>query len=203
MIITIITFIILIVGLNCIPLLIKKDYPKTKGIIIKSLFIITFLLLTILIFNLYGYRPKGKFTLKIIGLIFILLTFTYFATQKNTIQKILTSAFIVTPILVMFIFTYIFLFTQTLKEFKIDDNTKIITTEGRFLSCGELIYITQNKFLIFDKEVHYESSLCLRGIEKIETVKIDDKNVEFFIYHNGEMDSENPYKYNVERKNCW
>ena len=106
-----------------------------------------------------------------------------------------------TPLLVVSIFTI--LFGQTLKEFKVNDNTKIIVTTGGLLSCGELIYITQTKFGIFDKEVHYESSLCLHEIEKIETVRIDDKHAVFLIYHNGEMDSENPYKYDVERKNSW
>jgi hypothetical protein len=35
------------------------------------------------------------------------------------------------------------------------------------------------------------------------TLKIDDKHEEILIYHNGKLDSENPYKYEMERKNVW
>jgi hypothetical protein len=34
-------------------------------------------------------------------------------------------------------------------------------------------------------------------------MKLDEKHAEFLIYHNGALDSENPYKYDVERKNGW
>lgn len=196
-----IIFIGLIVGLNCIPLLIKTNFPKTEKVIGKLLVVTIILFLIILIFAFYGYRIKGQYTFLTISLIFIGLTIIYFALFKNTTTKILTTTFLLTPLLVISIF--MLLFGQVLKEFHINDNTKIIVTTGGFLSCGELIYITQTKFGVFDKEVHYESSLCLRGIEKIETVKIDDKQVEFLIYHDKTMDSENPYRYNMERKNGW
>lgn len=197
----IIIFLGLIIGLNCIPLLTKTNFPKTKKVIVKMLIVATILFLTFSIFAFNGYRLKGQYTFMVIGLTFIGLTIVYFTLFKNTKLKILTTIFILTPLLLMSIFTL--LFGKVLKEFDINDNTKIIVTVGGFLSCGELIYITQTKFGIFDKEVHYESSLCLRGIEKIETIKIDDRHAEFLIYHNTEMDSENPYKYEVERKNSW
>lgn len=196
-----IIFIVLIVGLNCIPLLTKTNFPKTEKVIGKLLVATTILFLIILIFTFNGYRLKGQYSILTISLTFIGLTIIYFALFKNTTAKILTTTFLLTPLLVVSIF--MLLFGQVLKEFDINDNTKIIVTTGGFLSCGELIYITQTKFGLFDKEVHYESSLCLRGIEKIETVKIDDKHSEFLIYHDKTMDSENPYKYDVERKNGW
>lgn len=199
--IALIIFIVLIVGLNCIPLLIKKNFPKTQKVIVRLLVVKTILFLTILIFEFNGYRLKGQYTFLTISLTFISLTIIYFTLFKNTITKILTTILLMTPLLTISIFTL--LFGQTLKEFEINDKTKIIVTTGGFLSCGELIYITQTKFGLFDKEVHYESSLCLRGIEKIEIVKIDDKHAEFLIYHDKTMDSENPYKYEVERKNGW
>lgn len=111
------------------------------------------------------------------------------------------TVFILTPLIVLS--SYTLLFGRILKEFRVNDNIKIIVSTGGFLSCGEIIRITQTKFGLFDKEVHYESSLCLRGIEKIETTKIDNKHAEFLIFHNGQFDSENPYKYDVERKNVW
>ena len=191
----------LIIGLNCIPLLTKTNFPKTEKVIGKLLVVATILFMTILIFAFNGYRLKGLYSFLTISLTFICLTITYFVLFKNTTVKILITTFLLTPLLVVSVF--MLLFGQVLKEFDINDNTKIIVTTGGFLSCGELIYITQTRFGLFDKEVHYESSLCLRGIEKIETVKIDDKHAEFFIYHDKTMDSENPYKYDVERKNGW
>ncbi len=196
-----ILFIGLIVGLNCIPLLARTNFPKMEKVIVKLLVVVTILFLTILVFAFNGYRLKGQYTSLTISLTFIGLTLIYFALFKNTTTKMLITTFIMTPLLVVSIFTL--LFGQVLKKFDINDNTKVIVTTGGFLSCGELIYITQTKFRLFDKEVLYESSLCLRGIEKIETVKIDDKHAEFLIYHDKELDSENPYKYDVERKNDW
>jgi ABC-2 type transport system permease protein len=98
---------------------------------------------------------------------------------------------------------YTLLVGQSLNEFDINDKTKIIVTTGDFFSCGEQIYIAQTKFGLFDKVVHYESSLCLSGIKKIETVIFDNKHAEFLIYHDTKLDSENPYKYDVERENGW
>jgi len=92
---------------------------------------------------------------------------------------------------------------QLVYEKKIDETNKISVTTGGFLACGEIIHITQTRFGIFDKDVFHIGNLCLIGINKIETVKLDDKHAEFLIYHNGKMDSENPYKYDVERKNGW
>lgn len=195
-----IVFIGLIIGLNCIPLLINTNFPKMEKVIIRLLVASTILFLTFLIFAFNGYRLKGQYTFPAIVLTFICLTICYFVIFKITKKKIL-NVFLLTPLLVVSVF--ILFFGQVMKEFNVKDNIKIIVTRGGLLSCGELIYITQTKFGIFDKEVHYESSLCLRGINRIETVKIDDIHAEFLIYHNKELDSENPYKYDVERKNGW
>lgn len=196
----IIIFIGLIVVLNCIPLFTKTNFPKTEKVIVRILIASAILLLIFTILGFNGYRLKGIYTLPAIGLTFILSTLLYFVLFRNTKKKILT-VLILIPLIVLSTFTL--LFGRILKEFRVYDNTKIIVTTGGFLSCGEIISITQTKFGVFDKEVLYESSLCLRGISKIVTTKIDDKHAEFLIFHNGEFDSENPYKYDVERKNVW
>ncbi|MCX2743757.1 hypothetical protein OO013_07770 [Mangrovivirga sp. M17] len=41
----------------------------------------------------------------------------------------------------------------------------------------------------------------LYTIEANKTVNFDQVFFEFLIYHNGEMDSENPYKYEIKNKN--
>ena len=193
-----IVFIGLIVGLNCIPFLTKANFPRTKEVVIRLLFISTILWLTFTILQFCGYRLKGQYSFLAIGLTFIVLTLIYFTLFKNTKKKILT-VFLLSPLLFVSIFTL--LLGQVLKEFRIDESKKVVVTTGGLLSCGEVILITQSKFGLFDKEIHYESSLCLRGIEKIEILKFDNRHFEFIIYHNGEMDSENPYKYEVKIKN--
>ena len=198
------TALIIIIGiiicLNCIPLLTKTYFPKMEKVIVRILIASLILFLTFLIFEFNGYKLKGLYTFPSIGLIFIIMTLLYFALFKNTKKKIIT-VFLLTPFIVLSIFTL--LFNRVLKEFEVNEKTKIVVTSGGLLSCGEIIKISQSKLGIFDNEVNYESNLCLIGITKIETLKIDNKHAEFLIYHNGENDSENPYKYNVERKNVW
>jgi hypothetical protein len=196
----IIIFIGLIVGLNCIPLLTKKSFPKTEKLIVKLLVASTILFLTFFIFEFNGYRLKGLYTFSIIGLTFIISTILYFTLIKNSKKKILT-VFLLTPFVVLSIVTLIL--GRPVYEKKIDETNNVVVTTGGFLACGENISITQSRVWIFDKEVFHFDNLCLTGIHKIETLKLDNKHTEFSIYHNGKYDSENPYKYDVERKNVW
>jgi ABC-2 type transport system permease protein len=95
------------------------------------------------------------------------------------------------------------LFGQRLGEYRINNTYKIEVTIGGLLACGENIKISKSAMVIFDKEIFHEASLCLRGIEKIDIVDFNENRAEFLIYHNGEYDSENPYKYEIENKNVW
>lgn len=196
----ILIFIGLIIGLNCIPLLTKTTFPKAEKIIVRILIAATILFLTFGVFGLYGYSLKGLYIFSTITWTSIISTILFFALFKNTRRKILT-AFLLTPLLVVGGLTLIL--GQLLYERQLDENNKISVTTGGFLACGEIINITQTRFGIFDKHVFHIGDLCLLGITKIETIKLDDKQAEFLIYHNGKMDSENPYKYDVERKNGW
>lgn len=164
------------------------------------LVVATTLFLTVSIFSFNGYRLKGQYTFTIIGLTFIGLTILYFALLKNTKRKIIT-VFLLAPIVVLSIL--ILIIGQVVYEQKIDETNKISVTTGGFLACGENINITQTRLGLFDKQVYHIDNLCLIGIYKVETVKLDDKHTEFLIYHNGQYDSENPYKYDVEGRNDW
>lgn len=164
------------------------------------LFVATILFLVFLIFQLNGYWLKGQYTFTIISLTFIGLAILYFVLLKNTKWKI-TTVFLLTPVLASCILAQVI--GQVVYEQKIDETNKISVTTGGFLSCGESIHITQTRLGLFDKEVYSIDNLCLSGINKIEAVKLDDKSAEFLIYHNGQYDSENPYKYGMERKNDW
>ncbi len=196
----IIIFIGLIIGLNCIPLLTRTTFPKMEKVVGRILIVATILFLTFGIFRLNGYSLKGLYSFSTISWTFIVSTIAYFVVFKNTKKKILT-AFILTPLLVVAGLTLIL--GQLVYERQLDENFRITATTGGFLACGEIINITQTRFRIFDKQVFHIGDICLLGITKIETVKLDEKHAEFLIYHNGQLDSENPYKYEVERKNGW
>jgi len=127
-------------------------------------------------------------------------TIIYFALVKNTTRKLITVVILI-PLILLSLFTY--LFGRTIYESKIADGYKIQVTTGGIMSCGELIQLTERKYLIFDKEIVYQSSLCLREIKRIETINFDQDSAVFLIYHNGEMDSENPYQYKIENKSMW
>jgi hypothetical protein len=197
---TIILFIGIIIGLNCVPFLTKKTFPKVEKVIVNILIASTILFLTFISFEFSGYSLKGHYTFSTIGMTFIISTILYFTIIKNSKRKILI-VFLLTPLVVLSIVTLIL--GRTVYERKIDETNKVVVTTGGFLACGENIGITQSRFGIFDKEVFHFDNLCLIGVHKIETLKLDDKHVEFSIYHNGKYDSENPYKYDVERKNVW
>jgi len=196
----IIIFIGLLIGLNCIPLLTKTTFPTVEKLIGRILIVSIILFLTFMVLEFNGYKLKGLYSFSTISWIFIVSTILFFALFKNTKRKILT-VFLLTPLLVLSILTL--LIGQVVYEQKIDETNKISVSTGGFLACGETINITQTRLGIFDKEVFHINNLCLIGINKIETIKLDDKHAEFLIYHNGQNDSENPYKYDVERKNVW
>jgi ABC-2 type transport system permease protein len=196
----ILIFIGLLIGLNCIPLLTQKTFPTVEKLIGRILIVTTILFLTFMVFEFNGYKLKGLYSFSIISWLFIVSSILFFALFKNTKKKILT-VFLLTPLIALSILTLIL--GRVVYEQKIDETNKISVTTGGFLACGEIINITQTRFGIFDKEVFHIDNLCLIGINKIETTKLNDKYAEFLIYHNGKYDSENPYKYDVERKNVW
>ena len=193
-------FVLIVIGLNWIPQLTKWNFPKLENVINRMLVLITvtFFVLTVLSFN--GYKLKGLYSNLAIGTIFLATTIIYFALVKNTRRKLITVVILI-PLILLSLFTY--LFGRTIYESKIADGYKIQVTTGGIMSCGELIQLTERKYLIFDKEIVYQSSLCLREIKRIETINFDQDSAVFLIYHNGEMDSENPYQYKIENKSMW
>lgn len=198
--ISIIIFIGLIIGLNYILLQSKTNFPKVEKAVVGILITSTILFLTFVVFEFNGYRLKGLYIFTIISFTFIISTILFLTLFKNKKKKIIT-VFLLTPLLLLSILKLIL--GQVLYEQKIDEINKISVTTGGFLSCGEILNITQTKFGLFDKKVYHIDNLCLIGITKIETVKLDNNYAEFLIYHNGQNDTENPYKYTVERKNGW
>lgn len=198
--IVLIIFIGIIIGLNCIPLLTKKTFPKAEKVVGRILIAMTILLLITIIFDFNGYKLKSFFAYRVIGLGFIIATLIYFAIFKNTKYKIWNGALL---IVLVFITVTTQLLYQKTGSFKITEELNMSISQEGFLACGEIIRITKTEFSIFDKEVFYDSNQCLIGITKVETVRIDNKGAEFLIYHNKEQDSKNPYQYEIENKNMW
>tara|TARA_R110002124_G_C8689612_1_gene492931 strand:- start:72 stop:671 length:600 start_codon:yes stop_codon:yes gene_type:complete len=196
----IIVFILIIIGFNLIPELTKKRFPKTEKLIKRILIYVTVTFVILIILSFSGLKLKGIYSNLIIGLIFILTSLLYFAITKNTTRKIVT---IVALIPLILLSAYFQVFNENLGRYKVTEKHNIVISREGFLACGEIIRLTTPKFLIFDKELIYDSNQCLRGIYKIETVEFDEKRAEFLIYHNGDMDSENPYDYEIENKNVW
>ena len=196
----ILIFILIILGFNLIPELTKKSFPKAEKLIKRLQIFTTVIFVTIILLSFGGLKLKGLYSDQIIGLIFIVTSLLFFGITKNTTQKIIPIIIIVPLILLN---GYSQVFNKKLVRYKVTDDYDLIVSQEGFLTCGEIIRLTETKFLIFDKELIYDQSQCLQGITKIETVVFNKHRAEFLLYHNGKMDSENPYRYEIENENVW
>jgi len=92
------------------------------------------------------------------------------------------------------------MFVRVKSEFNINDTYKIQIGSGGFLGCGNSFDISESKFGIFDHVIYREGSLCLQGIYKIDILNFEGNHGEFMVFHDGEFDSENPYRLEVDIK---
>jgi hypothetical protein len=198
--IAVIIFILVLIGLNLIPQIRKKKNEKVDRILSKLTVASTFIFAIVTLFYFNDLRLKGLYSIPAINSVFVLTVLIYFAFVTNSRVKIISIPILTVFILLSLTTTF---FGRKTYETKIDETHKIIVTSGGLMACGQLIHITKTKFLIFDNEILYESSLCLRDIRQIDIIKFDNESAEFKIHHNGELDSENPYRYKIENKNVW
>lgn len=192
-----ILFLLSIAALNLIPLWTKGKFQGAERTIIISVIITSAIVLAEAILSVDGYHLKGLYTNKITALAFAVATLLYFSLVRNTKTKVVSFLFLV-PLLVVSFYNLLFMWTTYQKRITPGINIEVLT--GGLLSCGELIRVTETRFGILDKEIHFETSLCLRGIERIETIRLANGSAEMLIYHDGEMDSENPYSWTIENK---
>ena len=101
----------------------------------------------------------------------------------------------------LFFYLIIIPFQPPINKFKINNNHNVEVRNGGFFACGESLVITKSAFVILDKEQYVGNSSCIIGINKIETLEFNENKAEFLIYHNGETEFGNPYKYSAEIKN--
>ncbi len=151
--IAIIIFFVLLIGLNLIPELSKKEYPKTEKIIKCITLIVTLTFITTTILSLSGLKLKGLYSNQIIGIICLISSLSYFVIIKNTKSKIIP-VLILIPLI--FISLYFQFFSQNLGYYKVNDKLNFVVSREGFLGCGEIIRLTETKFIIFDKEIIYE-----------------------------------------------
>ena len=195
----ILVFILIIIGFNLIPSWSKKRFYKTENIISRILILAIFVFVTMILLSFGGIKLKGIYTSKVIGIVFILSSITYFTLFKNTTRKIISVVVLLPMILMSF---YLSVFNQTILSYKVNDDINLVVSSEGFLACGEIIRLTKTKSIIFEKELLYNNE-CLRGIYKIETIEFNENKAEFLIFHNSELDSENPYSYKITNKNVW
>lgn len=194
----IIIFLFIVFALNCVPLLIKNSSPRLERTLIQisNYTLIIFLVFTVLLFC--GYRLKGIYTNTVLGVVFILSSALLFTFVKHSRKKLLR-ILIYSPLIFLSIF--ILMFVRVKSEFNINDTYKIQIGSGGFLGCGNSFNISESKFGVFDHVVYNEGSLCLQGIDKIDVLNFEGNYGEFMIFHDGEFDSENPFRLEVDIKN--
>src|SRR5690606_3460171 len=84
----ILILIVIIIGINLIPELTKKEFPQTEKLITRILIFTLVIFLIITILSFIGLKLKGLYTNSIIGLILIIASLCYFGIVKNTKRKI-------------------------------------------------------------------------------------------------------------------
>ena len=193
----IVTYLFIIIVLNFVPVIGQFNLPGIEKVVIRisNYSLIAYGISMTLFF--FDFKFIGLYTNTIIGLTFILTNLVFFGIIKNTSKKLFR---VVILTLIFPISLYILYVSQPVSRFRINDSYSTEVSTGGFLSCGQIIEIYENKFVVLDKKVLSENSLCLREITKIETIKFDGKQGEFLIYHNGKIESENPYRYKTEIK---
>lgn len=152
------------------------------------------------VLHYYGFCLKGAYSEIVVSCFFVATVVFYYFLATNKKWKLMLLPVLGTLTVVALVAIG---FGRKTYERKIDETHKIVVRSGGVLSCGELMYITESKYGIFDRELFYESSLCLRAIDSIDVVSFDHELVEFHIYHNAELHPENPYRYVVANSHIW
>ncbi|TNE29790.1 MAG: hypothetical protein EP346_05410 [Bacteroidetes bacterium] len=183
-------FAVLILALNFLPGLWKERLVGVEKYI-WVLWLGLSLIYILLVFGMLHLKvePRGAYTKQVVSLMLAALTVISFATLSNSWKKI---GFIAIALPLLFIQAIIFPVGVTTLSLPISNNRSVELLSGGFMACGESIRVVEYKYLLFKKEVFENSSLCLTGVDKLE---LGDAEGEVLIYHSGEFDVENPYRY--------
>ena len=159
----------------------------------------------------FEFRLKGCYTTSIIGMTFWCGTIVIFGLTKDKRKKFITGlitiptfiigimSLIVQPLVLLFAIPYL-AFQAPIAKFDIDKTHNVEVRNPGFMACGESLYVTESKYLIFDRQIYVGNNACVTGIKKIKTTEFNKEKMTFLIYHDGIEKDENPYKYEVERE---
>ncbi len=207
--ITFLVLVLIVLGICCVFLFTKPDFPLIELIVKRISFYSLIGVLICIVLLIFDLRFKGNYTTSIIGLTFILSTILLFGLTRNTWTKILCG-FLTIPLFVIaflsliwemsifIIYIIVLPFEPPTAKFVINKNHNIEVRVGGFLACGESLIITESKLGVFDKQKYVGNISCVTGISKIETLEFNTNCAEFVIYHDGQTEFDNPYKYRVK-----
>ena len=192
-------------------MLIKPELPKVENIVSKISWysFIGVVLCSVLLF--FDLRLKGRYTASIIGLTFITSTILLFGLTQKPLRTLLTgiiavpnfifgilSIFLEGPL--VFFYLMAIPFEYPMAKFEIDSSHNVEVRVGGPFACGESLTLTRSTLGVLDKQYYLGNSLCVTGIDQIETKLINENEVEFLIYHDGKREFESPYRYRTEIK---
>lgn len=157
------------------------------------------LIVFIFIIDVFNLRFSGKYTELIVYIVFEITAIVYFLKVPTNWSKIaLDFALIPTYLAVLF---QIVIYSPP-SVFPLDDTYSITTRIEGLLACGESISITKNRLWIFVETLH-SNDPCLRKVESIDVLNFSPEKLIINIHHDGDLDSENPYRYEVENEGYW
>lgn len=193
--IAIFVFLLIIFGVNCLPFIFKNKFKDFEKVVKKALMfsLIIFFVFTVLLFN--DIRLKGIYSYLIIGILFFFSCLFYFAIVENTRKKILLTILLLPTILFGFL---LLIFSDVKYQTKLNNKYDLQVVDGGFMTCGENIRVVESKYFVFYKEIKQVNGLCVIGIEKIMIDNVVNNKFDLLIFHNGEMDSENPLHYELD-----
>ncbi len=201
-------------GISLILFFSKYDFPKLERVIKKVSFYSFIGVLICLFLLVFDFRLKGKYTVSIIGLTFLISTILLFGLTKKNLTKVLSGILTILVFIfgvlssfwlmgLVFFHLITMLFQPPFVKYQINKTHNVEVREGGFMACGESLVITKSQYGILDKQKYIGNSFCVTGISKIETLEFNENEIEFLIYHDGKTEFKNPYRYKPEIKNVW
>ncbi|MEL6561585.1 MAG: hypothetical protein AAFQ94_25580, partial [Bacteroidota bacterium] len=166
----IIVFIVIILGINTIPFLHKRQFPGIERILIQVGWLVTIIYLAFFIISFYGIKLRGSFLNAALGYTLLMSYLLIFGVVRPNSRKFII---VLVAIPVMILCLYIQVLNQSIYEHKFHKNLNLTIYREGFLACGEIIRINKPYFGILNKEILYDSNQCLIGINKVETIEVN------------------------------
>jgi len=189
----------------------KQDFKKHEDWLTNLVIASAIGALICVILMFFDLKIKGRYTTSLIAIAFFISNIILFSITTQKRMKILTGIVSIPTIIffllsifseswLIFLLIPYFLFQAPKLKSQIDENHNVEIRDGGFLSCGESLIVTQSYLGVFDKLVHFGTNHCAREIYKVETIEFNDSKYVFNIFHNCDIQDENPLRYEVDFK---